>query len=133
MYEVKWILHQRIVLLQAVGDQTIEDIEEGIKQLNDFFTGGQPPVHVISDSRYMGKFPVSLKLLNQQMKPHENSGYTVAIGGNALTNFISKMLSRAAKGPDMIFSDSIESALAQLQHLDATLPQQIDYIDQPPR
>ncbi len=132
MYIVEWIVERRVILFRGVGDQTVETIETGVNRLHEFFAQGIPPVHVISDSRYIGNFPANIGALKQLMAHHENSGYVVAIGGNALSKFVSLTLTKLSGGEPLEFSETLEAALVRLTRIDPSLPQQIDYPDNSP-
>lgn len=132
MYHVEWIVANRIVLLQGVGDQTIETVSDSATRLTKFLTAGSPPVHVLSDLRYLGSFPTNLKTLQRFMVNHENSGQVLVIGGNALAKFVSKALTRFSGGAAVTFKDSIAEAIEFLQRLDTTLPEAINYPERSP-
>lgn len=129
MNVVEWMVQDRVIFVRGVGDQTIESIEAVTAQLKDLMSSGEPPVHVVIDNRYVGHVPKSIKLLSNFMTKHENSGYVVAIGGNELIKFFSKMLAKMSGSNMLTFKDSIEDALLWLQKLDESLPQEIDYIE----
>jgi hypothetical protein len=132
MYQVEWIVENRVVLMRWIGNQTMQTVEEGVNRLQAFLDKGTPPVHVISDSRYLGRFPASLDALKKVMKQHKNSGQTVSIGGNAATRFVSMMTTRLSGGVRLEFRDTFEDALVFLRRMDTTLPNEIDYQDRPP-
>jgi hypothetical protein len=133
MYIVKWIVENRIVLFQADGDQTVESVTEGFNHLQEFISKGQAPVHVISDARYLGKFPTSFKSLKMGLFKHEKSGYAVSIGGNILSKFVSTMMARLSDGSQLVLKDSFADAFYFLKTVDTSLPRAIEYEDSPPQ
>ena len=87
---------------------------------------------MISDSRYVGSFPTNINALKQLVVRHENSGYIIAIGGDALAKFVGLALTKLGGGEPLIFSDTLAEALIRLTRMDPSLPPSIDYFDQPP-
>lgn len=132
VYLVEWIVADRVVLMRWVGDQTAATVEEGVTHLSAFLTKGTPPVHVISDLRYIGSFPTSLASLKKLMVRHENAGQALAVGGNTLSRFVSTMLTRFSGAPVLTFKDSLGEALTFLERVDPSLPQGLNYTDRPP-
>ena len=126
---VKWIIQDRVILLCGVGDQTLDSIEDITNQLTNLMNEGVSPVHIVIDNRHVGHVPRNIKLIGKFMKKHENSGFTVAIGGNQLIKFISKMLAKIADSDMLIFKDSPEEALSLLQKLDQSLPQEVELME----
>jgi hypothetical protein len=132
MYIVEWIVENRIVLFQADGDQTVESVTDGFNRLQAFISKGEAPVHVISDARYLGKFPTSFKSLKMGLFKHEKSGYAISIGGSTLSKFVSTMMAKLSDGSQLILKDSFEDAFFFLKSVDASLPRAIEYEDVPP-
>ncbi len=134
MYVVEWIMENRIVLFRPVGDQTIETLEDGVNRLQELLNVGISPVHVISDSRYVGRFPTNLKSISlvKSLTKHDNAGHAVSIGGNSMVKFISMMLAKSSGDDRLVYKNTFEDAMLLLQRLDLSLPQEIDYIDRPP-
>jgi hypothetical protein len=132
MYIVKWIVENRIVLFQADGDQTVESVTDGFNRLQELIESGQTPVHVISDARYLGKFPTSLNTLKMGLFKHEKSGYAISIGGNILSKFVSTMMAKLSDGSQLILKDSFEDAFFFLTSVDPSLPREIEYQDHSP-
>jgi hypothetical protein len=132
MYQVEWIVENRVMLFRAVGDQTLETVEDGVGRLRGFLDKGTAPIHVISDSRYVGSFPASLSVLKKLMTKHEKAGHTVSVGGNAVSKFVSMMVTRFSGGTPLEFKDTFGDALVFLQRVDTSLPREIDYKDRHP-
>jgi len=129
MNVVKWIVPQRIVVLQGVGDQTLETLEASINQLMELIEDGTAPVHIVIDNRHVGQFPKNIKVLGKLLIKHEKAGHIMAIGGTPLSKFIGKMLANLAGANTLFFKDTMEDALEWLHKNDRTLPEAIDYVD----
>lgn len=131
MNQVIWIVESRVILAQPRGDQTLQDIEDMNEQMMTMIMEGSPPVHVISDVRYMGKYPTSLKTLTNLFQLNANVGAMALIGGNTLTKFTTKMLKSLLRWGDMAFFDDIQEGVSYLQSIDTNLPKSIDYDETP--
>lgn len=129
MYQVEWVLEKRIVLMRAIGDQTVETIEAGIIRLHELFELGDAPVHLISDSRFMKRFPADVSAMKKLMYSNEKSGLSVVVGGDHVTKFVSKLMVAFSGSIQPMFVNTIEEAIALLVSKDNTLPKQIDYSD----
>jgi len=131
MYKLEWLVEGRVVLMQGIGNQTIVDLQAGVEQLFEMLTAGDAPVHILSDSRYIGKFPTRITAVKYLLKHHEKSGHTVLIGGSALIKFISIMFNKMSSGRDPLFAETIVDAIEILQRIDATLPKDVSYEERP--
>lgn len=131
MYQIEWVIEKRVVLFRGIGDISIADVDDGVQRLRIFMDEGIAPVHVLSDSRYVGKVPTDLGTMQKLMKKHDNAGRTVLIGGNAFTKFVSLILTRVSGG--MLDSkNTFEEAVDFLMKIDLTMPQEASYQDTPP-
>lgn len=127
MYIVEWVVENRIIVTRAIGDQTKEAIADSIDRLQALMSLGDTPVHVISDSRQLGKYPTDLTLLRKLVSKHEKSGRTVIVGGDDLSRFVSKLLTQFAGSKSPEFRDTISGAVQWLQSIDESLPGDVHY------
>lgn len=131
MYEVRWIVEGKIILMRAIGDQTPESILDSVEQLHNLFEVGEAPIHVISDNRHVGEYPTNLGSLKALMKSHDNSGYVMIIGGDKLSKFLSKMLAHFSGNAEPKYSSTIAESIAWLQAIDSRLPDDITCDESP--
>lgn len=127
MYIVEWVVENRIIVTRAIGDQTKEAIADSIDRLQELMSLGDTPVHVISDSRQLGKFPTNVTLLRKLVTKHEKSGRTVIVGGSDVAQFVSKLLTQFSGSKSPEFSDTIGGAVQWLQSIDESLPSDVHY------
>src|SRR5262245_37910318 len=92
VYEIAWQQPNRIIKVVLNGDISVEELHRMSDDLVAHLEQGQPPVHLISDARKMGKFPVkltSVKEASERYLRHPNMGWAVVIGkSNPVLNFL---------------------------------------------
>jgi len=135
MYQVEWIIENRVLLFRGIGDQTEATVEDGIKSLQALINSGDAPVYVVSDSRYVKRFPMKIGLLKQLTMAggsNPKSGTTVLVGGDSVSKFISQLLVQFSSGQKPYVTNTVGEALEYLYTMDSTLPC-IEYVDQPPQ
>ena len=98
MYQVEWIVENRVILFRGIGDQTIETIENAVNRLYQFTNQGIEPVHLVTDTQYTGNFPNNINALKQVMTRPKNIGIVMIIGGNSLSKFITLALTKITGG-----------------------------------
>ena len=132
MYQVEWIVENRVILFRGIGDQTIETVEDAVNRLYKLANQGIEPVHLITDTQYTGSFPKNINALKQVIARPKNIGIVMITGGDSLYKFISLTLTKITGGESPVFRNTLEDALTYLAFLDPTLPHPIEYTDQSP-
>jgi hypothetical protein len=124
-HEISWQQPNRIIKVVVDGDQSIEDLGRISDELVAYLAQGQPPVHVLSDARTMGKFPVQLnavKEINERWLRHPNVGWTVVVSkSNPVLNFLAATVTHIIHVNYRMVATP-EEALEVLRLVDNTLP-----------
>lgn len=123
-YQISWYVDKRIILAEFTGELTLPEAEEASGKVTIFVEYGEPPlVHLIADATGMEKFPTQLSLLNGDASRHlrnPNLGWTIVISSNAMTRFVSSILTQVTRVRFRVFA-SLEEGLAFLAEQDSTL------------
>jgi hypothetical protein len=124
-YKLSWYLEGRIAQSTLTGSVSIEEMEAYNQDLIDkYLNVGQPPVHIISDTRDMRQFPTSLikvKEINEKWLRHPNLGWAVVVGNsNILLNFLAAAVTKMI-GVNYRMVATHEDAIVTLKKIDATV------------
>ena len=121
-YIVEWIVDKRVASFKGEGDVTIEEVEDAVERLTKLLDEGEAPLHTISDSRSIGKFPTSLSTLKKLMTPHPKAtGWSILIQDNTATRFISEMLTRFSGQSKIRSFTNLKEAFIFLERIDPSL------------
>jgi hypothetical protein len=95
---VKWLVNDIVIFSQAIGDLSAADIQATDAEIQAMIERGTPPVHVLTDARQVGKFPLDLVGLRRMINSLRNPrlGYTVIYGAPQLAANFGQMLMRLA-------------------------------------
>src|SRR4051794_9120350 len=98
---MSWLLESRVIFSYYSGEITVEDLENFNITVRQYLDQGTAPlVHIISDATNIGKFPLSLGVLNKimfQERPHPKMGWIIVVTSNRSLSFISGMLAQLGR------------------------------------
>lgn len=131
MYNVDWIVENRLLLIRGVGDQTRESIALAVEQLTAKFETAKAPVHIIIDNRYTGRYPNDIGGTKRLLSKHEKTGHFVLVGGDLIAKFVVSMLIQLTGIKKPHVCDTIDDGVKWLRSIDATLPEAISFEESP--
>ncbi len=121
-FDIRWYIPHRVIYINVHGELTLEDLRQSHAATLDYIAQGQAPVHIISDTSAMEKFPHGLNAYKEILgqKTHPNTGWVVTITHNQLQRLLANMTTQIAGGQQKSMV-SFEDALDFLQRVDLTL------------
>jgi len=122
-FEVKWYIEGRVSSTRDWGEFTIEEMRESNVISLEHIRNGTPPVHLLIDTRAIGKLPGSFVPMLKEIEAfrHEpNMGWTIMVTNSSLLHFFGVLSSNLIKQPFSAVS-SYEEANALLKKVDPTL------------
>lgn len=121
-YEISWNVPGRVILIKYPETVDMADVEAISDQLGKMLEEGEPPVHLISDSREMQTTPTNIKELRQVMKIFRRSewGWIIMVGANRMGEFIMGIMSQFF-GVSVKTVNTIAEAEEVLGYLDTSL------------
>ncbi len=124
-YTVEWLVPQRVVIIEIVGDYSSHDLNESTLQVrDDFLDKGTAPVHLICDVRQITSYPTQIFVIKQASEiylRHPNMGRLLLVGfDNPLMRFIANAVSQTMRARFQQ-AESIEQAISSLKVYDETL------------
>ncbi|MCE7948194.1 MAG: hypothetical protein DYG88_12270 [Chloroflexi bacterium CFX4] len=123
---VKWLVDDIVIFSQAIGDLDAADIQATDAKIQSILERGTPPVHVLTDARQVGKFPLDLVGLRRMVNSLRNPrlGYTVIYGAPQLAANFGQMLMRLA-GVRGQFVRDYDAAISFLAAQDERIKQRL--------
>ena len=121
--EVKWYVENRVSITRDWGDLTLEDMRESNAVALENIRQGTPPVHLLLDTRAVGKLPGSFVPMLKEIESfrHEkNMGWTIMVTHSSLLHFFGVLSANLIKMPFSAVS-SFEEANTLLKKVDPTL------------
>ena len=121
--ETKWYVEGRVSSVRDWGDLTVEEMRETNRVFLEHIRGGTPPVHLLIDTRAIGKLPGSFITMLKEIEAfrHEaNMGWTLMVTNNSLLHFFGTLSSNLLKMPFKAVS-SYEEVNAVLKRVDPSL------------
>jgi hypothetical protein len=95
-YQIRWLLHDRVIYDQIWGCQTLEEIQQASKDIEIFLNTGESPVHIVIDSRELQEVPLNLKALRQSTQYLRNPsiGWVIHLNNaqRPILDFLAEML-----------------------------------------
>lgn len=121
-YNVSWHLEGRIVHFLLTGNLTIEELAAGSNEIEQLFDEGTAPIHMISEVRDLGRYPMQIFQLKEAIRfvSRPELGWTVVVGLKGPAAVIANVFSKIARTRQQLF-DTIEEAVAFLKEQDASL------------
>lgn len=121
-FDIRWCIPNRVIFITVYGELTLDELRQSHAATLDYIARGEAPVHVISDTTSMEKFPHSLgsykEILGQ--KTHPNTGWVLTITHNQVQRLLANMTTQIAGGQQKSVA-SFDEALNFLQRVDLTL------------
>ena len=124
--KISWLIKNKVIILQYIGDVTIEEIQKVADYGNPIISGASAPlVHVIVDETQMTDHPKNVlqgvKAMNTTLSnPKLGWLYFVSIPSEVIS-FVTKMVLSAARTRYRVV-DTLDEAKAALMEADSTLP-----------
>jgi len=129
MYNVKWIIENRVILFQGQGDISIEAIEQAITRLKQMIEMGVAPIYIVNDGRYIKRHPVKIGVLKDlvSMGDDEKIQLILRVGGDNVTKFLAQIITQFTQGKKPVYTKTVEEAMDYLLKLDESLPREYSY------
>ncbi len=123
-YKASWFVDKRVMLLQAWGERTLEEMQENSDIMIKAVREGHPPVHIFADIRQVTEYPRSLKEIKRSLSAFQepNLGWIVVVTENQLISFLGDVVSQLSQKNFKSFKTPDE-AIAFLWRIDASLPE----------
>ena len=122
-FEVKWYVEGRVSIGRDWGDLTIEEMRASNEMTLQHVRAGTPPVHLLIDTREIGKLPGSFVPMLKEIEAfrHEpHMGWTIMVTNNSLLHFFGVLSSNLIKMPFRAVT-TYEEANTLLKKVDPTL------------
>ncbi|MBI1259016.1 MAG: hypothetical protein GC204_16220 [Chloroflexi bacterium] len=122
-FEVKWYVEGRVSSARDWGDLTLEEMRESNVISLEHIRAGTPPVHLLIDTRAVGKLPGSFVPMLKEIESfrHEkNMGWTIMVTNSSLLHFFGVLSSNLIKMPFSAVS-TYEEANLLLKKVDPSL------------
>ncbi len=119
-YTIRWLAEPYAVIFSVMGDFPVTEIRLFDAEINTLISGGERPVHVVSDLSQVSSFPYNLVELRKTVTCLRNShlGNIAIYGAPRIASAFAQMLISLA-GINVQFVRNYSEALA---HLAATDP-----------
>lgn len=126
-YKVSWHLEGRIVHFLLTGNLTIEELAAGSNEIEQLFDEGTAPIHMISEVRDLGRYPMQIFQLKEAIRfvNRPELGWTAVVGLKGPSAVIANVFSKIARTRQKPF-DTLEEAIAFLKEQDSSLEDAID-------
>jgi|GEM_PF-6708216 len=130
MYEVRWIIQNRVVLLYTGSHLVMEDNVEINHQVEVLLNEVNHPVHLISDTSELKSFPINVVKLIEvySFLKHPNFEIGVQVSSSPMIRFLTRAITRPFKSYPFKIVASREEALELLYQLDETLAPEPDTV-----
>jgi hypothetical protein len=122
---LKWLIRDRVILEEYVGDINIQQVTEAMKNVEAMVeASGAPLVHALADTSAMKGFPthlIELQNATRSLLSHPRYGWLIIYGRNdMMLRFILQVLTGVFKVRLRMF-DTRDEALEFLATVDSTL------------
>lgn len=123
MYEVKWLIQGRVILLDTGSHVTMEDNVAFNEEIETMLNTVDSSVHLISDTSQLKVFPVNvIKLIEVfTFLKHPNMGIGVQVSSNPMIRFLTRAITRVFTAYPFQIVASRDEAIELLYQLDNTL------------
>jgi hypothetical protein len=122
-FEVKWVVEGRVSCTHNWGDLTIDEMRQSNVLSLEHIRTGTPPVHLLIDTRAIGKLPGSFIPMLKEIESfrHEkNMGWTIMVTNSSLLHFFGVLSANLIKQPFSAVS-TYEAANTLLKKVDPSL------------
>ncbi|MEO1289933.1 MAG: hypothetical protein AAFV93_19425 [Chloroflexota bacterium] len=124
MYQVTWIVRNKVMLVKATGDVTDGELRSALSLKHAMLTDPTVAerVHCLFDYRQLKRLPLDPALrLKLNQSEEEHGGWTIHIQDNPLSRRLADFTTRLIAGRSVKTVTSIDEALAFLQTEDVSL------------
>lgn len=124
MYQVSWLIRNKVMLITAKGDVTAGEILSGISLKHVMLTDRTlaENVHCIVDNRELDGMPLNPSIrLKLAQSEAEHGGWTIHIEDKPLVRSLTDLTQRVVTGRSVKTFASIDKALTFLYQEDASL------------
>lgn len=101
-FESKWYIENRVSMVHDIGEVTLEEMHATNQIFLEHIRSGQPPVHLLIDTRAMTKMPGTFVPMLKEIEAfrHEpNMGWTIMVTNNSVMRFFGTLSSNLIKMP----------------------------------
>jgi hypothetical protein len=122
-YRFEWYVEGRVILEEAYGNVTIEELVRFNAEVTTLIIEkGIPPVHVIVDLTRVEKYPSSLRevMSTMRQKAPEKVGWMLIVTENPIMRFVASMVFQLVRLRLRTFA-TMEQAKGFLAEIDETL------------
>lgn len=130
MYQVSWLVRNKIIFIRCEGVVTSKELNSGISLIHAMLIGINEPVHCIIDSRDLENFPMSISPIVHLMRQEEYTGWTINVDSNRISRGFTEMISPLFTNRNLKTFSTLASAFDFLQHEDEHLPNLITQYQQ---
>jgi DNA invertase Pin-like site-specific DNA recombinase len=126
-YTVRWLAEPYAVFFEVIGDFPTTEIIAFNAEINSLISGGERPVHVVSDLSRVGSFPHNLVELRKTITflQNANIGLITIFGAPRLAAAFAQMLINLS-GMKTQFVRNYSEALTHLAAKDARIKAALD-------
>ena len=121
-YHVSWLYNNRVILAQAYGEVTIEELVEAVQMLGKMLENAHAPVYLISDSKDIVSYPKQIGQVTNavvSLKTHAHKlGEILMVDANPIIRFIANIVTQVAVSAHSRSVNSVEEAVAYLRKVD---------------
>ena len=123
MFDVSWLVRNKVLLIETGGVVTDAEIRSGMSLLHVMLVGIEDTVHCVIDTHNLQKTPMNLPAFIKVNANREYSGWTINVVDNPLKHKLTEVTTRLTTGRDVKMVATIDDAVAFLHRQDASLSQ----------
>jgi|GEM_PF-3993126 len=118
MYDVSWLVRNKVLLIRAEGDVTLAELKSGLSLMHVMVMDSDNTIHCITDSRNLKKYPLDFSTMLRAAQKQDYSGWTINIDSNPMARRLTDMVTQMTTGQKVKTFPSITRALKFLQQDD---------------
>lgn len=121
-YQVSWLVPQRVILVVLEAKVSSEEFRKTNAEMTKLVEAGNAPIHILVDISKLTHPPTDIQMIaSTTIIKDDKVAYVVAIGGNALVNFIAQMVKTLTKTKITMVAH-MDEARQFLAEVDSTIP-----------
>lgn len=122
-YKLSWLIEKRVIFMDLHGDLEIDEFRQLMIVYSEMVAAGVEPVHAIINVQHITSQMHKLNSVRQVIEEHRppKPGFTVLIGGNAVTRFFVYVLVSMLFRLEVRYVKNMDEALKVLYRVDDTL------------
>ena len=121
-YNVTWLYPKRVILAEAIGNVTIEELIEAVQTLGLMLETAQAPVYMISDSKGIKSYPNQVARVSSAVNALKTHGHKLGeilmVDTNPIIRFIANIVTQVVISTHSRSVNSVEDAITYLRKVD---------------